>query len=93
MEATTEGVLILSAGGTCEYANDAAARLLGRTDAVGAEPGELEETTTPVAEIDVDLEEKAMAEEPTTAETDTTDLVEEPEAPEAETADAEEEQE
>jgi large subunit ribosomal protein L22 len=71
-------------------------RRLGRrrpTETVGAEPGELEETTTPVAEIDVDLEEKAMAEEPTTAETDTTDLVEEPEAPEAETADAEEEQE
>ena len=37
MEATTEGVLILSAGGLCEYANDAAARILGwpKEDLIG----------------------------------------------------------
>src|SRR6185437_5167719 len=36
-----EAVTVNDADGRTVYANDAAARLLGRTDAVGAEPGEL----------------------------------------------------
>jgi large subunit ribosomal protein L22 len=65
-------------------------RRLGRrrpTETVGAAPGELEETT-PAADESIQasaaesgIEEKALAEEPTTAETESADLVEEPTAP------------
>jgi large subunit ribosomal protein L22 len=60
-------------------------RRLGRrrpTETVGAAPEELVEITPVADEADVEVEEKAIAEEPTTAETESTDLVDEPEASE-----------
>ena len=72
-------------------------RRLGRrrpTETVGAAPGEVEETTAPVTDeavgaADEAIEEKAIAEEPTTAETESADLVDEPGAGEAAVIDEE----